>query len=100
MRLFKGKSERATSSRDSRCIYTVTNVCLSQQMLGMSQIPLLLLFYCFFFFFNVAESHGDEVTLRGDFRTRKLPRSSSGLLPYVYTRCFAAQFALYVLLVS
>lgn len=47
MLLFKGKSECTTSSRESKCIYTVTNVCLSRQMLGMSQIPLLFLF-CFF----------------------------------------------------
>lgn len=56
--------------------------------------------HCFvlFFFFLVAESPGDEVTLRGDFRTRKSPRSSAGLLPYVYTRCSAARFALHILL--
>lgn len=84
--------------RESRYIYRVTGVCLSRQMLGMSEISALFCFGLVFVFFKVTESPGDEVTLRGDFRTRKSPRSSAGLLPYVCTRCSAAQFALHILL--
>lgn len=46
--LLKVKSECPTSSREGRCIYRVTNACLSQQMLGMSEISSL---FCFGFFF-------------------------------------------------
>jgi len=34
--LLQYKGEHTTSSRENRCIYTVANIYLSQQMLGMS----------------------------------------------------------------
>lgn len=46
--LFKLKSERTASSRESRCIYRFTDVSLSWQMLGLSEMSSL---FCLGFFF-------------------------------------------------
>lgn len=82
--LFKLKSERTASSRESRCIYRFTDVSLSWQMLGLSEMSSLFCLGFFFFFKSpsllemkslseVTSGHGNHLEALLDFCLMSIP---------------------------